>query len=343
MVMVTTGSLGAVAVLAFVSPTIEAFFIWQACMGLVYAITIRCAAWRIIGKAKHNRFDVDELKRIWRFTAGMSAIGLTGLVFTQLDKVILSKMLGLEEFGHYMLATVVVSGLYVLVAPVYNVAYPRFSALVATGDMEKLTDLYRSGTRLLATVLFPLAMLLVVFAEDLVFLWTGNPALASNVAPVIALLAIGSALNGVMHFPYALQLACGMTRLSLTIYAMLITVMVPMLVYLALTHGALGGSLAWLLLHVLYVFWGTWLMHRHVLKGEGVRWLFQDVGIPLTLAILVGLIGRHYVAQSEEFSTFVKLIGGCGLALVAFALSILVSQSLRTVVRRGLEWKKQLP
>ncbi len=342
MFMVTIGSLGAVAVLAFISPTIEAFFLWQACIGLVYAIAIRSAAWRIIGKTKQNRFDVDELKRIWRFTAGMSAIGLTGLVFTQLDKVILSKMLGLEEFGHYMLATVVASGLSMLVAPVYNVVYPRFSALVATGDMEKLADLYRSGAQLLATVHFPLAMLLVVFAEELVLVWTGNPALASSVAPIIALLAAGSALNGVMYFPYMLQLACGMTRLSLLIYVILIIGMAPMLVFLTLTYGAIGGGMAWFFLHVVYVPLGTLLTHRHVLKGVGARWLFQDVGIPLMLSVLLGVIGRNYVHQSDELSSFMKLIGGFGLALVAFALSVLVSRKFRTILRSGLELKKQL-
>lgn len=341
MVMATIGSLGAVAVLAFVSPTIEAFFIWQASVGLVYAITMRTAAWRIIGKTKQNRFDVDELKRIWRFTAGMSAIGLTGLVFTQLDKVILSKMLGLEEFGHYMLATVVVSGLYLLVAPVYSVVYPRFSVLAATGDLENLTDLYRLGTRLLATVLFPIAMVLAVFSDDLVLVWTRNPDIASSVAPVIALLAMGSALHGVMHFPYALQLAYGMTRLPLTINAILMIVLVPLIIFLALKYGALGGAMAWLVLHVLYVLLGTWLTHRRLLKGVGTRWLLQDVGIPLILSIFVGLIGWHYVAQSEEYSVFMKLIVGGGLVFIASTLSILMSHQLRAVVLSGLGWKRR--
>ena len=342
MAMVTIGSLGAVMMLAFVSPTIEAFFIWQASVGLVYAITMRTATWRIIGRTKQNRFEVDELKRIWRFTAGMSAIGLTGLVFTQLDKVILSKMLGLEEFGHYMLATVVVSGLSLLVAPVYNVVYPRFSALIATGDMEKLADLYRSGTRLLATVLFPLAMLLAVFAEELVLVWTGNSALASSVAPVIALLAIGSALHGVMYFPYALQLASGMTRLPLTINAVLMIVLIPLIIYFTLKYGALGGAMAWLTLHVLYVLFGTWLTHRRLLKSVGAIWLIQDVGSPLVLCILVGQLGRYYLVQNEEYSSFVKLMGGVGLTLIASVLSILASKKLRTIILNSLGRKNNM-
>jgi O-antigen/teichoic acid export membrane protein len=339
MAMTTIGSLGAVAVLAFISPTIKVFFIWQACVGLIYALIIRGAAWRIIGKLKQVRFDIGELKAVWGFTVGMSGIGLTALVFTQLDKVILSKMLGLEEFGHYMLATVVVSGLYVLIAPVYNVIYPRFSVLVATGDTKQLIQLYRVGTCMLATVIFPIAMVLVVFAEDLVFVWTGNPSIASSIAPIIALLAAGSALHGVMYFPYALQLAYGMARLPLTINAILMIVLVPLIIFFALTYGALGGAMAWLVLHVLYVLLGTWMTHRRLLKGIGIRWLLQDVGLPLILSILTGLVG-HYVAQSEEYAVFLKLIGGGALALVASVFSISVSPQLRMAILSNLRRKK---
>ncbi|MBI2966567.1 MAG: oligosaccharide flippase family protein [Bacteroidetes bacterium] len=339
--MVTFGNLGALAVLAWVSPTIEAFFIWQACTGLVYAAAIRWMAWRIIGRLKDISFDVYELKRIWRFSAGMTGIGLSALVFTQLDKIILSKMLGLSEFGHYMLATVVVSGLYVLVTPVFNVIYPRFSSLVVGGDTAKLTNLYQLGTRMLATILFPIAMVLVIFAGDLVRLWTGNQDIALMVAPIIALMAIGSALNGVMHFPYALQLAYGMTRLPLTINAILMVILIPLIIFFALSYGALGGAMAWFILHVLYVLLGTWLTHRNLLKGTGRIWLFQSVGIPLILSLLVGLIG-YFMLQRAEYSGIVRLICGAVLALIAVLLSVSVSSPLLAVVLKSVGWKKKI-
>lgn len=339
MTMVTIGSLGAVAVLAFVSPTIEAFFIWQACVGLVYAITMRTAAWRIIGKTKQNRFDVEKLKSVWRFTAGMSGIGLTALVFTQLDKVILSKMLGLEEFGHYMLATVIVSGLYVLVAPLFNVMYPRFSALVVTGETVKLEHLYRLGTRMLAAVLFPIAIALALCSEDLVLIWTGNHAIASNVAPVIALLVFGSALNGVMYFPYALQLAYGLTWIPLAINTVLMCFLVPLIIYQAKTYGAIGGGMAWLISQVVYVMLGPWLTHSYILKGLGPKWFFQDMGIPLTLSVLIGMIG-HYAIQAGGFLPYEKIIGAAGLALFTSTLILLMSRQLREIMWNYAKLKK---
>jgi O-antigen/teichoic acid export membrane protein len=322
-----------------VSPTIEAFFIWQAGIGLVYAVTMRWAAWRVIGRLTWLRFDVDELKRIWHFSVGMSGVALSATVLTQLDKVILSKMLGLEAFGHYMLATVVVSGLYVLILPMFNVIFPRLSALVVAGDTGKLTDLYRLATRMLATVLFPIAMILVVFAKDLIQIWTGNSDIASSVAPIVSLLAIGSALHGVMFLSYALQLAYGMTRLPLMINGLLMIILVPVIIFFALTYGALGGAMAWLLFHVLYVLLGTWLTHRHLLKGVGMIWLMQDVGIPLALSFLAGLTG-YYLIQNAEYSSYMKLISGSGLALTAVLFSVAVLPThMRTIllqnIRRG--------
>lgn len=331
MTMTTIGGLGAIAVLAVASPTIEAFFIWQAGVGCVYALTMRAAAWRVIGRSERVRFDIGRLKSVWRFTAGMGGIGLTALAFTQLDKLILSKMLGLDEFGHYMLATVVVSGLYLLISPLFNVIYPRFCALVVTGEREKLSEQYRLGTRMLATVLFPVAIVLALFSEDLLHVWTGDPSLASSVAPVISLLVIGTALNGVMYFPYALQLAYGMTWIPLTINLALMCLMVPLIVYLAREYGALGGAVAWLVSQVIYLFWGPWLTHRQVLKGLASRWLLHDVGTPLLLAVLICVAGM-YAIQAGPFSHNARLLWAAGLAMCSATLVFLSFPQMRDVV-----------
>ena len=132
MAMTTLSSVGAVAVIAFVSPTLEALFIWQAGAGLLHAIVARWAAWRTVPRFAETRFDSAELRRVWRFSAGMSGIALFTLAFSQMDKVILSRVLTLGDFGRYMLATTVASGLYVLVTPFMNALYPRFSALVVS-------------------------------------------------------------------------------------------------------------------------------------------------------------------------------------------------------------------
>ncbi len=337
--MVTLGNLGAVAVLAFVSPTIEAFFIWQAGVNLVYAIVIRWTAWRTIGRVTTVSFDVGQLKNVWRFSAGMSGIAFLGLLLNQLDKVLLSKIISLEAFGHYMLASVLVSGLFVIVSPTFNTIYPRFTAMVAAGEIAKLTEIYRIGTRALATILFPAAMILAVFAQDLVQIWTGNPDIAAHVAPILSLLVMGTAIQGIMYFPYALQLAYGMTSLPLIICTVMVIAMIPLTILLAWNYQAQGGAMAWLAVNILYLLLGTWLTHRQLLKGIRNKWLTNDVGIPLMLSVIAGLVA-HYGMQDMAHSVYVELTYGGILGLMVCMLSILLSPQLRQMAMRSLYRRK---
>ncbi len=320
-IMSSASNLGAIAVLAWVSPRIEVFFLWQATIGILYALAMRAGAWKAIGRESAVAFSVPALTRIWRFSAGISGIAVSALVLTQIDKVVMSRLLTLSEFGQYSLATVVVSGLYLFINPTFNVIFPRFTALVVSGDIVRLADLYRWGTRLFTIALFPLFMLLAVFAQDLVRLWTGNADLAANVATVIALLSTGAALHGVMYFSYALQLAHGSTRLPLTINLVLVAISAPLMTLLAWRYGIKGGAAAVLLLYLSYLLIGTWLTHRLLLKSIGIAWLCRDVGAPFAVALIVGTAG-HIVLARACCSDVQKV----GLALVmllgAWACSI---------------------
>jgi len=331
--MTALGSLGAVCVLAFISPTIEAFFIWQAFVGLIYAFTMRWAAWRIIGRVA-VKFMPAELQRIWRFSAGVGGTAVAGMILMQMDKILLSRMLSLADFGRYSLAAVVATGLLVLLAPSFNIIYPELSALVVGADSRKLLDFYRSGTRLLASILFPITMAAVVCSRDLFFLWTGDPGLASSVMPIVSLLLIGTALNGVMIFPYALQLAFGMTRLPLTIASSLLFIHIPLTYFLAKSYGAVGGASAWPILNILYIILGTWMTHRHMLKGIAVRWITRDVALPLAISLLVIGAGWAVLHVNGSYFTNVLLSSGLALLVIPVNVKILLGDKLDLFLKR---------
>lgn len=333
MAMVTIGNLGAVVILAVYSPTIEAFFIWQACVGIAYALFMRFAAWQVIGNIKQKKFDFRKLKSVWHFTFGMSAIALMGAVFTQMDKVLLSNFLGLEEFAHYMLATLLVNGLYLLIMPIYNILYPRLSAIVASGNTVDLGAQYRMYTRVLTVVLFPPAIMLAVFSKELIELWTGNSNIAIAVAPIVTILTIGSTLNGVMTIPHALQLAFGMTRLPIIINGVLMVVMLPLIAYLSLRYEALGGAISWAILNLLYLLLGTRLTHVYLLVGLGMKWLVHDVLLPLGLVIAIGGLTK-YACEYYEFSLYGRLATGAFVVLFMFAAALFMTPKLIFLLSR---------
>lgn len=322
---------GAIAVLALGSPTIEAFFAWQALAALAYTLALRFAAWRAVGGRRGARAGIEPLRRVWRFSAGMGLIAASSVLFTQVDKTLLSTLLPLEAFARYTLAGLLSGGLYVLVTPMFNAMFPRFSTLVVAGDVDRLGELYSLGTRLLATLVFPAAMVLAFFARPLLHLWTGNAELAAAAAPVMALLTAGTALHAVMYFPYALQLAYGMPRLTMTINVVMIVLLVPLMIALTLVHGEVGAAGAWLLLHIFYLLFGTWMTHRRLLRGHGKRWLLRDVGLPLGASLAVAAIATAAGADAVTSNA-----GWVAWAIAMWLAPVLLSLAAFPDLRRSL-------
>jgi O-antigen/teichoic acid export membrane protein len=219
----TAGGVGAVFVLWKVSPTAAAFFSWQVAVTVVQVTVTMILLWRSLPKGTGpSRFEFRLFRNVWRFAAGMTGISISALVLTQMDKVILSKILLLKSFGYYTLAGVVSSGLYVLIAPVFGAIFPRFSALVATRDDAELVLLYHRGAQFMAILVIPAASILALFPGEILLLWTQNQDIVLAASPIVTALTIGTALNGLMHLPYALQLAHGWTRIVIHINLLLI-------------------------------------------------------------------------------------------------------------------------
>lgn len=279
-----------VSMLAWGTRSIQAFFVVQACFGLLQAITLGMLAQRAVGE-RDAPFDFGDLRRVWRFSAWMSGVAIGGLLLTQIDKVVLSRLLPLEAFGHYMLAVLLVGGLQVLTLPVSSALYPKFSALLARQDLKALEHLYDVGSRLFATAVFALAFALAMQAKPMLQVWLRDAALAAEVAPLVAFMALGMACVGVMYMPYNLQLASGHPRMAFLTTLVLLVVMVPLVLVLATQHGALGGAIAWLALGVLYLFVGTWLTGRYVMRFAGWRWLASSVAVPVFATLVPALLG----------------------------------------------------
>jgi O-antigen/teichoic acid export membrane protein len=308
----------AVAVLAWGPRSIQAFFVVQAAFGLLYVIVLRSAARRAVGE-RDAPYDFMDLRRVWRFSAWMGGIAITSLVFTQLDKALLSRFIPLEAFGHYMLAVLLVSGLQVVAGPCFNVIYPKFTTLLARGDRPTLARFYSDTSRMFAAAVFSLAFALILHTDALVTLWTGNADVAERVAPLVALLATGSALNAMMYFPYALQIASGRPRIPFTINMGLLALATPTIVFLAMRQGAAGGALSWALLGVVYAIVGTVVTGRKVAEFAGLRWLARDIAVPLALALVPALAGAWSCAAidaSPWTETFIAFIAACmGIAI----------------------------
>jgi O-antigen/teichoic acid export membrane protein len=311
---------GALLVLWLVSPTVSAFFTWQIAVSLLQAGVTTFALWRCLPGSGHAaRFDLGITRNIRGFAAGMSGITLTALILTQLDKVILSKMLTLEIFGYYVLAGMVGNGLSgLLITPMFNTIFPRFSVLVAARDENSLLEMYHGSTQVMAVMILPAAVVITFFSWEIMHLWTGSPVIANNTASIVSILVSGTALNGLMNLPYALQLSHGWTRIGLAINTFFILTLVPAVILMTRHYGAAGAASVWLGLNGIYMIIGVPLTHRRLLKGEALRWFTKDVGIPLAGSLAIAGIARFIFSDFEPPSRFISGL----LLLLVFVLTV---------------------
>jgi O-antigen/teichoic acid export membrane protein len=320
----TLSSFGAVFILWKVSSTITAFFTWQIFVSALAVALFTISLWRSLPPGDSPPvFNLNLLRNIWRFAAGMSGIAISGILLMQLDKVILSKMLSLEMFGFYTLAGVASNIIPVmLVGPVFNAMFPRFTSLGALNDETALKLLYHQGSQLIVTLVLPVAAVLAFFSFDIILLWTGSTKTADMASPIVSVLVIGMALNALMTLPYALQISHGWTSIGLRITVFLIITMVPAIIFMTIHFGALGAASVWVLLNIIYVLIGVPLTHRRLLKGEMGRWFIEDVIPPSSAALLVVSVGRWLITTlMPTMPAVITLSVVLVVALVAAAMA----------------------
>ncbi len=320
-VLTTLRWAGAIGVLAWVDNSIEAFFWWQ---GLVSLLTVVILARKTYHWLPHGerqaRFDLDAMVRIRRFAGGMAATTLLALLLTQVDKLLLSKLVSLEDFGYYTLAASVASALYLLAIPIVTALSPRLTELVAKSEHQVLIDTYHQASQWLATVLIPVALVMAAFAEPLLYVWTGNVSLTQKAGPLLALLALGTLLHGFMYVPYTMQLAHGWTGCAIRVNILAVCFIVPAVMWSLPRYGAIGAAWAWLALTAGSMLIGVHFMHRRLLPGEKWRWYVDAVFKPLVIGSLTVLAVRQWIPLPDDRAPLGAALIGVGLFVMVVVM-----------------------
>lgn len=320
--LATTRSIGAVMVLAWWSPTIHAFFLWQIVVSITTVVIFAIAVHQFLPRAKQpSSFSWPVIKGVWKFAGGMLATTVLVLLLTQVDKVLLSRLLSLESFGYYMLAATVASMLYQLIAPVTQAFYPRFTELVTKGDTATLIASYHRSSQLISVVIIPAAFLLVFFGEEILRLWTGNDALAHQAAPLLALLALGTMFNALMNIPYYLTLAYGWASFAVRVNIVAVLVLVPAILWATPRYGAVGAAWVWVMLNASYLIIAVHFIHRRLLPTEKWRWYWKDVTLPGFASVITGLLCWRTEPYGSKFVELAWLLTS-GIAMVTVAWAV---------------------
>jgi O-antigen/teichoic acid export membrane protein len=321
----TVRSVGAVVILWKVSSSVISFFLWNAFVIVIQTLVIAWYLWRQIQHANHRpKFEKKLLYETRKFAVEMSGITLMAVAFTQLDKVVLSRVLTLQSFGYYYAASVAAGSLYILISPIFSAIFPRFSQLVSQHEREQIRSLYDQASQLMAVTILPIMMVLIFFSYDLLLIWTHNRLTAESGVVVLGLLAIGNTLNGLMNVPYALQLATGDATPVLKINVCLIVISTPAIIFLANKWGGVGAAISWVGYTLAFWVVNTIIVNKQFPYLDNRSWMWNGLIKPVSVAFVVVALGymwRYRVDSPNQWVNFTIIMLTMAVATFATALS----------------------
>ena len=187
--------------------------------------------------------QLGSLSGIWAFSLGMTGITVTGMILSQVDKLVLTKLMPLDQFGYYSLANSAASLLPQLVAPLFVAVFPMLSQAIVGGNQDEVRGQFHLSAQLTALVVFPAAVTLVFFAQDVLTVWTGDPALWRRPrARALSLLALGALLNSIWSCPTPCSWPTAGRGSSVSINLVLVAITVPYAIFATWCWGTVGAA-----------------------------------------------------------------------------------------------------
>ena len=322
--MTTLQGGGAVLILWLVTPTVTAFFTWQAFTAFIQIAILVAVTWRNIPLEHHRaRFGRAVLRSIAGFSAGITGITLLSAIMSQLDKFALSRMLPLEEFGYYSMAAAIGGLLVPAGGAVYSAVFPVFAAMVANARHDELERLYHKSCELLAVMIIPAATVIAFFSTDLLTVYLRDPRVVQGVSLLLTLQIIGNCFLTLMLLPLGLQLAFGWTKLSVYKNVVAVILYVPLLFLMVSRFGAPGAAALWIMVTFGYFLFEVQIMHRRILRGHQWRWYFIDTGVPATVSIFVVGLARLVVGPAMPVLPRLLVIVAAGAASLGISTVLL--------------------
>jgi len=256
------------------------------------------------------KFKSKVIFSVWKYAAAISANSVIGVVLVQLDKVILSRMLTLKNFGYYCLATTVASAIWMIIIPFNNAVFPRFVQLYEHKKIEKLSTFFHQSAQLLSFILLPTCALLAIFAQDILFLWTRDIYIVRDCSLIVSLLVFSLMLNGIGSILCYSVSAFGWPGLVTYLHAILSIVAIPLIIFLVYWLHGIGAAIAWIIINSTYMIFMAPVYFRRYLKNEQTEWYLRDVILPalvifstcLILSLLIPVIqNRLFIAGKLVF------------------------------------------
>lgn len=332
---------GFVVLILYFYPRLDMFFAWQTLSTIVFSII---ALYYLTVFVKHKfefnlYFDINNFKRIWRFTFGMFLLTLISVIVQQLDKLILSYLLPVTQLGYYSLAFTLSLFLVSSVNPFAITILPKLTAFFTNKKAKEAVKLFLRFQKITLIIIFSLSFNLMFFSYDFVCLWLGDEIIAKKVSVFLPLVLMGYTFMATSVMLYNVVIANGNTKLNLQLSPIFIMI-IPLYFLFIKEYQLLGASFVFCVSQFIYIILYYYYVNKKYLNLNFKDLIIIPIGKPLLVSfILVGLFKYFKFNDDNIFNFFYISIS----IIFCFVLNIFVcykKNNLKNFIKSTLHYAK---
>ena len=310
-IIATLRFLGVLLYMYYFGFTVKSFFVFQIVIALIEFIVLAAKSFQLLPKVSTREsigWSIKPVKPLLGFALIIAVTSSIWVLFTQLDKFVLSGILPLADYGYFTLAVLVAGGILQLSAPISSPIMPRMARLEGEKKHEQMRQVYLNATQFVAVIVVTAGIVLAGVARPLLYAWTGDSNLAMQAAPVLQLYALGNALLALAAFPYYLQYAKGNLRYHFIGNIVSVFVLVPCIVWAATHYGAIGAGWVWLLTQLVYlIFWVSYV-HSKIEPSINILWFKSFLPSLISVSIFVYVTMNWVDYSGNRIAIIYKII-----------------------------------
>lgn len=330
----------AVGGFTFLAPLLVLFFSKS-----LIPITAVLAAGRLLVLVLHMIFCfyvMPELRRsvaldrsafapLLRFGGWITVSNIVSPVMSHLDRLLVAGLVSTAAVAYYGTPYSVVTNLLVVPMAISGVMFPAFVASFEQGK-ERTLLLFARGFKYVFMVMFPITLLIVVFARQVLDLWLGKE-FAEHSYLVMQLLTMGVFINGLAQIPFSLVQSAGRPDLTAKLHLIELPFYLIAVWCITRTFNIEGTAIVWSARAIVDGLFLFRMVRRELPQGS---FGFQHAELPATLVMLVlafGIVPKHFVINVGfvAFAMFLFLCASWFLILDKDERSIVC-----TFLKRGL-------
>lgn len=335
-IIATARFIGVILVLEYIGIPPSFYFFFQLVVSVIEIVILLTYSNKLLPDnetCKEKSWSFHSIKKIGKFSLTIAFTSFVWILITQLDKLILSGLLSLKNYGFFTLATMVATGVTMLSTPIGSAIMPRMTGLIAEDNQKSMLEVYRNSTQLVALLAGSMAILLAFFSDEFLWVWTGDLNTVQNSSVILTYYAIGNGFMALAAFPFYLQYAKGDLKLHLFGNIAFAAILTPCVIWASFNYGAIGSGYAWMIMNFLFLAGWVPYVHKKLYSGLNSKWYLNDIfPILIPMIFVCFVLDNAYSVRGDRLETLFAMIVIASLTFISGAVG---SSYLRSFIKKN--------